>query len=92
MVMGMVWVRLPKARYANDLGVMGFDLVWGDVRLPPVGYANDFDDGGLGSIADGTLRERFGGGGIRLLFRIDCRWHATRTGVGRVDRLKYIYF
>jgi hypothetical protein len=32
--MGMGWVRLPKARYANDF-VVGFDR---------------FDDGGLGSI------------------------------------------
>jgi hypothetical protein len=39
--------------------VMGFDRVWDDVRLPPVGYANDVDGGGLGSIAEGTLRERF---------------------------------
>jgi hypothetical protein len=35
-------------RFAIDLGV-GFDRVWGDVRLPSVGYANDFG-GGLGSI------------------------------------------
>jgi hypothetical protein len=48
-----------------------------------------FDGDGLGSIAvrgasrrEGTLRERFGG---IALFRFDCRWHATRTGVGRVD-------
>jgi hypothetical protein len=27
-------------RFAIDLGVVGFNRVWGDVRLPPVGYAN----------------------------------------------------
>ena len=28
--------------------ILMLDRVWGDVRLPSVGYANDFDDGGLG--------------------------------------------
>jgi hypothetical protein len=34
----------------------------GKYRLPPVGYAKDVDGSGLDSIAEGTLRERFGGG------------------------------
>lgn len=31
------------------------DRVWGDVRLAPVGYANDFDGDGLGSIDFGVV-------------------------------------
>ena len=28
--------------------ILMLDRMWGDVRLPPVGYANDFDGDGLG--------------------------------------------
>jgi hypothetical protein len=72
--MGVVWVRLPKARFANDFGV-GFDRC-----LDSIGFGvmcDRFDGGGLGSIDfGGGIRSNLGYNRARASRRLElCQYN-----------------